>query len=62
MTRIITTYLVVLVLVSLGFFGVGAIASAAELQDSMQPANRVAGPRPDGTDMFESVKCLTARA
>jgi hypothetical protein len=30
MLRIITTYIVVLVLVSLGFFGVGALASAAQ--------------------------------
>lgn len=37
MGRIVTTYLVVLVLLSLGFFGVGAIASAAELRDPMQP-------------------------
>ena len=37
MARIITTYIVVLLLVSLGFFGVGAIASAKELRDPMQP-------------------------
>lgn len=37
MARIITTYIVVLLLVSLGFFGVGAIASASELRDPMQP-------------------------
>ena len=37
MLRIVTTYLVVVILVSLGFFGVGAIASAQELRDPMQP-------------------------
>jgi hypothetical protein len=37
MTQIITRYLVVILLVSLGFFGVGAFASAAELRDPMQP-------------------------
>ncbi len=37
MARIITTYIVVLMLVSLGFFGVGTIASAQELRDPMQP-------------------------
>jgi hypothetical protein len=57
MTRIITTYIVVLLLVSLGFFGVGAIASAGELRDPMQPppfalqkyreAKSAANPRPN---------------
>jgi len=37
MARIFTAYIVVLLLVSLGFFGVGAIASAAEIRDPMQP-------------------------
>lgn len=37
MQRVITTYLVVVALLSLGFFGVGAIAQAAELRDPMQP-------------------------
>ncbi len=37
MAHIITTYLVVVLLVSLGFFGVGALASAQELRDPMQP-------------------------
>ena len=37
MRRIITTYVFVVLLLSLGFFGVGAIASAAELRDPMQP-------------------------
>ncbi len=37
MRRIITTYIFVVLLLSLGFFGVGAIASAAELRDPMQP-------------------------
>lgn len=37
MRRILATYLMVVVLLSLGFFGVGAIASAAELRDPMQP-------------------------
>ena len=37
MQRIITTYIVVVVLLSLGFFGIGAIAKAAELRDPMQP-------------------------
>ena len=34
MARIITTYLIVVLLVSLGFFGVGALASA---QQSIEP-------------------------
>ena len=37
MLRLITTYLAVILLVSLGFFGVGAIASAQEMRDPMQP-------------------------
>ncbi len=37
MRRILTTYLLVVVLLSLGFFGVGAIASAQELRDPMRP-------------------------
>ena len=37
MQRIITTYIVVVVLLSLGFFGIGTIAKAAELRDPMQP-------------------------
>jgi hypothetical protein len=36
MTQMITTYLVSVLLVSLGFFGVGALASAVELRDPMQ--------------------------
>ena len=36
MRRIITTYLLVIVLLSIGFFGVGAL-SAQELRDPMQP-------------------------
>ena len=36
MTQIITTYLVVVLLVSLGFFGVGALASAQDLVDPIQ--------------------------
>jgi hypothetical protein len=56
MTQIITTYLIVVLLVSLGFFGVGALASAQPLIDPMQPppyalqkmreAKRVASPLP----------------
>ena len=38
MARIITTYLLVVLLVSLGFFGVGALVSAQELIDPMQPS------------------------
>jgi len=38
MARIVTTYLVVILLVSLGFFGVGALASGAESRDPMQPS------------------------
>jgi len=46
MARIITTYLLVVLLVSLGFFGVGALVSAQELAlvsaqeliDPMQPS------------------------
>ena len=37
MRRILTTYLLVIMLLSIGFFGVGAIASAQELRDPMQP-------------------------
>ncbi len=37
MRRIITTYLTVILLLSLGFFGFGALASAEELRDPMQP-------------------------
>jgi len=37
MRQIITTYVVVVVLLALGFFGVGALAKAAELRDPMQP-------------------------
>ncbi|MGB5329919.1 MAG: hypothetical protein WBO58_17000 [Gammaproteobacteria bacterium] len=37
MRQVITTYLVVVVLLALGFFGVGALAKAAELRDPMQP-------------------------
>ena len=37
MAQIIRTYLLVILLVSLGFFGVGALASAQELRDPMQP-------------------------
>ncbi len=37
MQRIITTYIVVVVLLSLGFFGIGTLAKAAELRDPMQP-------------------------
>ena len=37
MQQVITTYLVVVVLLTLGFFGVGALAKAEELRDPMQP-------------------------
>ncbi len=37
MRRVITTYIFVVVLLSIGFFGVGAIASAQELRDPMLP-------------------------
>ena len=37
MRRILTTYIMVVLLLSLGFFGVGALASAQELRDPMQP-------------------------
>ncbi len=37
MRRVITTYIFVVLLLSIGFFGVGAIASAKELRDPMQP-------------------------
>ncbi len=56
MAQIIKTYLLVVLLVSLGFFGVGALASAQELRDPMQPppfalqkyreAKWAANPRP----------------
>jgi len=57
MTRIITTYFFVLMLVSLGFFGVGTISSAQELRDPVQPppaqqqspqSQRAANPKPGG--------------
>jgi len=37
MRRVISTYIVVVVLLALGFFGVGALAKAEELRDPMQP-------------------------
>jgi len=37
MRKIVGIYLFVVVLLSLGFFGIGAIASAQELRDPMQP-------------------------
>lgn len=37
MRKVVTMYLFVVVLLSLGFFGIGAIASAQELRDPMQP-------------------------
>ena len=37
MAQIVTRYLVVILLVSLGFFGVGALASVEEQSDLMQP-------------------------
>jgi hypothetical protein len=37
MRKVITTYFVVLGLLALGFFGVGALAKAGELRDPMQP-------------------------
>ena len=37
MRRVVTTYIVVVVLLSLGFFGVGTMAKAEELRDPMQP-------------------------
>ena len=37
MRRIVTTYLAILLLLSIGFFGVGALATAQELRDPMQP-------------------------
>jgi len=56
MAQIIRTYLLVILLVSLGFFGVGALASAQQLRDPMQPppyalqkyreAKWAANPRP----------------
>ena len=35
--QIITTYVVLVALLALGFFGVGALAKAVELRDPMQP-------------------------
>lgn len=56
MASIITTYVVVVLLLALGFLGVGTLASAAELRDPMQPppfalqkfreARWAANPRP----------------
>lgn len=37
MQRIIVTYIAILLLLSLGFFSLGALVSAAELRDPMQP-------------------------
>ena len=37
MRQVITTYFIVVGLLALGFFGVGALAKAAELSDPMQP-------------------------
>jgi len=37
MRQVITTYLLVVGLLALGFFGVGALAKAEELRDPMQP-------------------------
>ncbi len=37
MLRIVTTYLAILLLLSIGFFGVGALATADELRDPMEP-------------------------
>ena len=37
MRQVITTYFVVVGLLALGFFGVGALAKAGELRDPMQP-------------------------
>ena len=37
MRRVITTYIFVVLLLSIGFVGVGAIASANELRDPMRP-------------------------
>jgi hypothetical protein len=37
MRQVITTYVVVVALLALGFFGVGALAKAANLRDPMQP-------------------------
>ena len=37
MVQIVTRYLVAILLVSLGFFGVGALATAQELRDPIQP-------------------------
>lgn len=37
MRQVITTYVVVVALLTLGFFGVGALAKAASLRDPMQP-------------------------
>ena len=37
MRQVMTTYIAVVVLLALGFFGVGALAKAEELRDPMQP-------------------------
>lgn len=37
MPRIIISYLMVIILVTLGFFGIGRLASAQELRDPMRP-------------------------
>ena len=68
MRRIVTTYLLVVVLLSLGFFGVGAIASAAELRDPMRPppfalakfrqAKLAAQPKPKAPPVTEKPKPL----
>jgi len=37
MRQVITTYIAVVALLALGFFGVGALAKADDLRDPMQP-------------------------
>jgi hypothetical protein len=68
MAQIIRTYLLVILLVSLGFFGVGALATAQELRDPMQPppfalkkyreARWAANPRPAKTTVAAKPKPL----
>lgn len=68
MRSIVTTYLLVVAVLSLGFFGVGAIASAQELRDPMQPpafalqkfrqAKLAKRPKPASTTPQKKVKPL----
>jgi hypothetical protein len=57
MRQIITTYFVVVALLALGFFGVGALAKAAKLHDPMQsPAYALKKFRQANLNLQPSIK------